>query len=698
MIAVTSVSATEWRVTYGQPLAEHQASFQTLTNQGFRPICLDVDGAGTAASYSVVWTKDGFADWVCETEMTKDESQTRVAHWKTAGYRVLSLDSHSSFPDERYSIVWVKDVNAADFEVDFRDSGWSHVSSRFNAGLVATWMDVNMSGGLWVSTVYCKRPAYYYWGIGMNEATLLQKTEEYAPLAMPVVIRSHGTSYASIWLDPEWTQCKDAEIRLSQNAVDLALSMEELGQAGYEPVSISQAGGKFNSVWKSSLSLESNRITTSGRCEGRFQMSFCSKTPLNFSRFMELIPIQCSTNLINWETFATIVRTNADPAPAVCSDCRAETNGQCFFRSPSGRFITPLLTPTGPFGVGEFSVLLTDPLRWNAARGTNLQFMVTCWYPASNREGQSPAPYTGGVLASNLDYPIYLPRSMVSKLYTHSMDGAPLATNNSGPYPVILYAPGGNCHRRDNLIFVEELASHGFIVIGIDHQDTPASVYPDGTLVHGRTIAAPSVEELEAKRLEHLADARLVLDRLQQWQQTNALLAGRLDLEHTGAFGFSFGGSTAANLANTDARCRAVANLEGTYFGASLIASGCTKPLLVIRSDTPDPEFAGDNRLAVFQLSKASAYYFKLRGTRSYSFYENGFLLSTTEFNALYQTAITTDGYRAHDLARSALVSFFKRHLSGVEDGGLKKLAESPADVSLALELNGNTLSSKPRN
>jgi hypothetical protein len=72
--------------------------------------------------------------------------------------------------------------------------------------------------------------------------------------------------------------------------------------------------------------------------------------------------------------------------------------------------------------------------------------------------------------------------------------------------------------------------------------------------------------------------------------------------------------------------------------------------------------------------------------------------LSTPEFNALYQKTITTDGYRAQDLVRTALVSFFKRHLKGEEDGGLKKLAESTADVSLALELNGNTLSSKPRN
>lgn len=55
--------------------------------------------------------------------------------------------------------------------------------------------------------------------------------------------------------------------------------------------------------------------------------------------------------------------------------------------------------------------------------------------------------------------------------------------------------------------------------------------------------------------------------------------------------------------------------------------------------------------------------------------------------NGWFGTSATTDGYRAHDLARSALVSFFKRHLKGEEDGVLDHLLTDSPDVCLALQL-----------
>ncbi len=73
-----NAGASDWQLTYGQSLADYQATCQSLTNQGFRPICLDVYGAVTTASYSAVWVKDGFTDWLIETNLTVDQFRNRI--------------------------------------------------------------------------------------------------------------------------------------------------------------------------------------------------------------------------------------------------------------------------------------------------------------------------------------------------------------------------------------------------------------------------------------------------------------------------------------------------------------------------------------------------------------------------------------------------------------------------------------------
>jgi hypothetical protein len=668
-------------MTYGQTLAEHQTAFQTLTNQGFRPICLDVDGTGTASSYSAAWVKDGFVDWVSETELNVEECKLRVAFWKTAGYRVLTLDSHGSFPDELYTVLWVKDKNAADYRVEFRNSAWPRAGSLNLTEYPASWVDVNMSSGTLFGTVYFRfRPSsagtipwwklQAMWWAGMKKEEVFQTMEELAPRAWPAVVHSQGTSFAAIWLDEEVAQARCATLRLNQSGADLGITIEQLWREGYQPVSVTQHDGKYNSVWRIPASLDPPRSLSLGKSpDQKPLLRIWNAVPKDRSRFMELIPVQRSTNLVDWEPLVTLIRTNADPAPTAYSDPQASKMGQCFYRISTNRYFTPLLTPTGPFGVGEFSETLVDPARWDWFTMTNLQFTVTCWYPASPQGGITPMSYTDSI---GSDCPNYL-SGLASRFVCHSLDRAPIASNIPSLYPTIWFFPNTNAHRRLNLIFAEELASHGFVVIGLDYQTKSGGYYGDAALADGRTI----------------------LNQLELWQSAHPVLAGHLDLQHVGAFGCLLGGSKAVGLADTAPNCCAAANLDGVFDGARLIASGCTNPVLVIRSDTPDPEFAGDNRLAVFQLSKAPAYYLKLAGTVSESFGENGLLLDLPDFNRWYQTTNTTDGYRAQDLVRTALVSFFKRHLKGEEDGGLKRLAESPADVSLALELNGNTLNLK---
>lgn len=61
----------------------------------------------------------------------------------------------------------------------------------------------------------------------------------------------------------------------------------------------------------------------------------------------------------------------------------------------------------------------------------------------------------------------------------------------------------------------------------------------------------------------------------------------RLDIQHLGIFGHSFGGATALWFCHDDFRCKAGIDLDGQPFG-SVIKEGLTKPFLFLLSDDGD--------------------------------------------------------------------------------------------------------------
>jgi predicted dienelactone hydrolase len=127
--------------------------------------------------------------------------------------------------------------------------------------------------------------------------------------------------------------------------------------------------------------------------------------------------------------------------------------------------------------------LLTDPSRTNVVRRTNQQFMVTFWYPAAPASRAMPGAYVDSQIIPSLDS--FYGFSVNPAFVGHALPNASLATNEPS-WPVILYSPSANSHRRENVYKVEELASHGFVVVGMDHGDTFDSVFPNGKLIAGQ--------------------------------------------------------------------------------------------------------------------------------------------------------------------------------------------------------------------
>jgi hypothetical protein len=141
-----------------------------------------------------------------------------------------------------------------------------------------------------------------------------------------------------------------------------------------------------------SIAIASNRSVALG---------LAGETTALFEQYFDLHPLEAASNLVDWSPLATLLRTNAATSSLIFSDADAPQFIQRFYRTPTNLLITPLPNPTGPYPVGTFSRLLTDPSRTNTVRHTNQQFVITFWYPAVGQAGSLPAPYVEKQLAQD---------------------------------------------------------------------------------------------------------------------------------------------------------------------------------------------------------------------------------------------------------------------------------------------------------
>jgi predicted dienelactone hydrolase len=233
-----------------------------------------------------------------------------------------------------------------------------------------------------------------------------------------------------------------------------------------------------------------------------------------------------------------------------------------------------LPAPTGNFRVATKTIHLVDESRAETFlpnEKKHRELMVQFWYPA---ETAGPAaPY------DPLPEPGGMRKFFVGKIETNSSLDAPAAQGGK-PFPVLIFSPQWDGQRWQNTALAEELASHGFIVAGIDHPfGSAVTMFPDGRTVHADSSLAIdfSTDAASAKFLENAGaqlqlrsrDVRFVLDQIEKLNAADGWLSGRVDLRRAGVFGHSFGGAVAAEVCVQDARFRAGLNMDGCLFGAA---------------------------------------------------------------------------------------------------------------------------------
>lgn len=246
------------------------------------------------------------------------------------------------------------------------------------------------------------------------------------------------------------------------------------------------------------------------------------------------------------------------------------------------RFRLP--TPTGRYAVGTRILNLTDNGRHEDNSfdpSARRELVVQLWYPASPSSSRL-APYQRWSEAT-LDS-FYTPL-----VRTNSHLDAPFAPG--GPFPVLLFGHRWNGTRTQNTALAEDLASHGYVVVSIDHPYNSARVeLSDGRVIHGtlrlegadgKASAQQQIATWNRELKVWAADDLFVLDQLTaRDNDPRNPLHGALDTAHVGAFGHSFGGAVALYLCGLDPRIVSGVNLDGWVFGG--LANRTTQPVMML--------------------------------------------------------------------------------------------------------------------
>ena len=155
---------------------------------------------------------------------------------------------------------------------------------------------------------------------------------------------------------------------------------------------------------------------------------------------------------------------------------------------------------------------------------------------------------------------------MIARRFNRYPIARPL--DERAPAPLILYSPGWGGTRSQNSIQTQNLASHGFVVVGCDDLASDPAADPDLGIGMDLTSDAATAATLERFGRHVVGQAGRLLDVLDSLEAGRVpLLAGRVDVRRVGVLGNSIGGGSGLQAALTDPRITAVFNLDGALVG-----------------------------------------------------------------------------------------------------------------------------------
>ncbi len=346
-----------------------------------------------------------------------------------------------------------------------------------------------------------------------------------------------------------------------------------------------------------------------------------------------------------------------------------------FPRPVGGQASNWLPVPTGPYQVGTTTYHWVDASRpeiFTEDPDDRRELLVRVWYPAEVDVNAAPEPYgpdpdvilsfptTSIALSADLAFTLSAEELVLTP--THSYRDAPVS-EAAASYPVLVFSHGWVARPEFYTAQIEELASQGYVVIGIVHTHIAMlTVFPDGRMV---PFSNP---DSDLALVVGAQDQRFVLDQLTLLN--DARFGGRLALDRVGSFGHSWGAAVALLACN---RFAATVSEDGPVPDA-VVREGPDLPVMFMKRE-------GLTASPVLPSLKGPAYNLIFDGFGHMNFTD--FTLYPGISSSDPSLLGTVEGHRAVQVVNIYLLAFFDRYLKG----DISPLLDGPASEYPEVEI-----------
>jgi Platelet-activating factor acetylhydrolase, isoform II len=254
---------------------------------------------------------------------------------------------------------------------------------------------------------------------------------------------------------------------------------------------------------------------------------------------------------------------------------------------------TKLPQPSGKYQVG------TTDITWDAPNLSHSGIIAKVWYPTDDRSGEN-SPYIdrlGKVFADttaiNLSYKLIF--WLFQRVNTSPALLNAIPIDRSDGLPTILFSPGFGGINYLSTFYALEFASHGFVVIGVNHPESNiGTMCVDGSQIKFGNFDLAIFNE-PAKLEQFIGDVTqaqsqnisTIVDKVTQLDSVpKSLLYQRINTSKIFAAGHSIGGSASFVACGQDRRILKAVDLDGAFVDLEIEnADYSGKKLLYINHD-----------------------------------------------------------------------------------------------------------------
>lgn len=333
------------------------------------------------------------------------------------------------------------------------------------------------------------------------------------------------------------------------------------------------------------------------------------------------------------------------------------------------------------------------------------ELMIYVWYPAKADSKAVAAPYmdegfalaTAEVFGASYGVsPATFLRRITQAVQTNSILKA-VPAQSEDRYPVVILSPGFGSTPKWHTSHIEQLVSHGYVVVGINPTYEAPALFPGGRVLIQSSVFdfSSGSKDTEFRTFNEATvirarDVSFVLNELQRFNREDPqrLLTGRLDLNRVGISGHSLGANTAVEAMRIDRRIRAGISMDCGEYGELLNPKSkqrLNRPLMVMSREKQEVWSQ-----LLYERVNNNAYRLRIKGSVHATFADYGLILplfaanSTEPAPPMKKALGSIEPQRAARIIDDYTLAFFDQYLKNKNHTLLK--GNSPGYPEVLLE------------